>query len=45
MKDRINVLKKEKSNISEDIKLKRRIYNEIKNKLDKYRKNEGRKVK
>jgi hypothetical protein len=31
MKDRINVLKKEKANISEDMKLKRRINNEMKN--------------
>jgi hypothetical protein len=38
MKNRINVLKKEKANISKDMKLKWRIYNEMKNKLDEYRK-------
>jgi hypothetical protein len=43
MKDRINVLKREKANMNEDVKLKRRIYNEMKNKLDEYRKKRGKK--
>jgi hypothetical protein len=41
MKDQISILKKEKSNLNEDVKLKKKIYNNMKVRLEEYRKKRG----
>jgi hypothetical protein len=43
MREWINILKKEKSNLNEDMKLKKKIHNNMKVRLDEYRKKRGKK--